>query len=129
VRRDWDLIRKILSEAEGKQPGQMLFDNEISGWPIAEVRGHIELLKDGGFVDAHVVHESSTGAHSIMVAHVSRLTFNGYDLLDTIRSKPVWEKTKKLAMDKGIELTLDAVKAFAKLALDHMLKGGGDLIV
>ena len=127
MKRDWDLIRTILSEAEAKPPGQMLFDSQISGWPIDEVRGHIDMLKDARFIEAHVLKGSGLGAATIVDAHVSGLTFKGHDLLDTIRSKTVWEKTKKLAKEKGVELTFDAVKALAKMALDYVLKGGGDL--
>jgi len=45
------------------------------------------------------------------------LTWEGHDLLDTLRSKPVWERVKKTAQEKGIELTFDAVKALGKAAL------------
>ena len=46
------------------------------------------------------------------------LTWQGHDLLDTLRSKPVWERIKTTAKDKGIELTFDAVKVLGKMALD-----------
>ncbi|WP_079744105.1 DUF2513 domain-containing protein [Pseudomonas aeruginosa] len=49
------------------------------------------------------------------------LTWAGYDLLDTIRSKAVWERIKSTAQDKGIELTFDAVKALGKYALDWVI--------
>jgi hypothetical protein len=127
VKRDWDLIRTILSEAEAKSPGQLMFDSEISGWPIDEVRGHIDMLKGARFIEAHVLKGSALGAATIVDAHVSELTFKGHDLLDTIRSKTVWEKTKKLAKEKGVELTFDVVKTLGKIALDFVLKGGGDV--
>jgi len=37
----------------------------------------------------------------------------------------VWERIKATAKDKSIELTFDAVKALGKVALDHVLKQGG----
>ena len=49
------------------------------------------------------------------------LTWQGHDLLDTLRSKPVWEKIKTTAREKGIELTFEAVKALGKLALQSVL--------
>lgn len=39
----------------------------------------------------------------------------------TIRRKPVWERIKKTAQEKGIELTFDAVKALGKAALTTIL--------
>ncbi len=49
------------------------------------------------------------------------LTWEGHDLLDTIRSKPIWEKIKSLAQAKGIELTFDAVKALGVFAYKQIL--------
>jgi hypothetical protein len=40
-----------------------------------------------------------------------QLTMRGHDLLDTIRSKPV----------SGVELTFDAIKALAAVALPQVL--------
>ena len=52
------------------------------------------------------------------------LTWQGHDLLDTLRSKALWERIKTTAKEKGIELTFDTVKALGKLALDYVLKQG-----
>lgn len=41
----------------------------------------------------------------------------GHELLDTMRSKPVWERTKKVAAEKGIELSFEAVRLLAVRAL------------
>jgi hypothetical protein len=45
------------------------------------------------------------------------LTWRGHELLDTIRSKPVWEKIKSTVQEKGIELTFDTVIALGKVAV------------
>jgi hypothetical protein len=49
------------------------------------------------------------------------LTWQGHDLLDTIRSKAIWEKIKSTAREKGIELTFDAVKTLGKAALGALV--------
>lgn len=53
------------------------------------------------------------------------LSWAGHDLLDTLRSKPVWERIKTTAKEKGPELTFDAVKALVKVALEYVIKQGG----
>lgn len=50
-----------------------------------------------------------------------RLTMTGHDLLDTMRSKPVWEKVKETAQSKGIELTFEAVKMRGTWALKQVI--------
>ena len=51
------------------------------------------------------------------------LTWAGHDLLDTLRSKPVWERIKMTAKDKGIELTFEAVKMLGSVALKSVVGG------
>jgi hypothetical protein len=124
VKRDWDLIRAVLTQVEAKAPGQFLSDTEVSGWSLADVRGHIAMLKEAGYLDARVLKGTGPGVGFIQAAQVAGLTYQGADLLDMLRSESVWQKTKALAKEKGIELTLDSIKALAKIALDIVLKGG-----
>jgi Hypothetical protein (DUF2513) len=78
------------------------------------------MLWDGGYLDG-------ADAGSLQGPHLMapELTWAGCDLLDTLRSRPVWERIKTTASEKGIELTFDAVKAIGKIALDYVLKQGG----
>jgi hypothetical protein len=45
------------------------------------------------------------------------LTWEGHELLAMLRSKPVWEKIKSTAQEKGIELSFDTVVALDKAAV------------
>lgn len=45
------------------------------------------------------------------------LTWRGHDLLNSLRSKAVWERIKTTAKEKSLDLTFDTVKALGKLAL------------
>lgn len=80
---------------------------------------HLLLLKDAGFV-AGVDASNLRGPCLIC----PELTWQGHELLDLIRSKTVWAKVKKMAKDKGLELSLDVVKRLGKLALDQVLGEG-----
>ena len=44
-----------------------------------------------------------------------------HELLDTIRSKPVWDKIKSTALDKGLELTFDVVKVLGAKAISLII--------
>ncbi|MDC4272652.1 DUF2513 domain-containing protein, partial [Acinetobacter baumannii] len=52
---------------------------------------------------------------------VNDLTWQGHELLDTVRSKPVWDKIKSTALDKGLELTFDTVRAIGAKVIELMI--------
>lgn len=116
MQRDWDLIRAILTEAEKKQPGQMMMDSEVQGFDIALVREHIWMLDKAGYLRG----KFQRGAAMCLSAIVLEITFKGYDLLDTIRAVPIWEKIKQLAKEKGLELTFDVVKELGGIVVKQI---------
>jgi len=136
MRRDWDLIRKQLSDVEEENdlfseipPEPVLADQ---GWDTYETQleeyrgienrigGHYELLVKSGYIDGLKVIRSSDGSFHYGT-HSPRLTMAGHDLLDTMKTPSIWENIKVTAKTKGIELTFDAIKALGKLALEGAL--------
>jgi hypothetical protein len=71
------------------------------------------LLINANFIDGNILSNLDTDED----VHVKCLTWQGHELLDTIRSKPVWDKIKSTALDKGLELTFDTVKLLGAKAL------------
>jgi hypothetical protein len=118
MQRDWELIRKILLAVEANPPGQTVGMSAISGVDPGIVGSHISMLKDAGFLKAAIL-PGFGGA--IRGAEISELTFAGHDLLDTIKSHGVWEKVKTTAKEKGVELSFEAVKTLAALALKQII--------
>ena len=101
MKRDDDLIRKLLLECEASEewlfpmPGLLIDsskDEEIK-------RYHLLLLSDAGFLT-----KPASGTF--------RLTAQGHDFLDAIRSEDIWKKTKDGAAKIG-GMTLDILKAVA----------------
>jgi hypothetical protein len=120
MKRDWDLVREVLAEVEALDPAT--FD-VIRYGPLRKSANPAKdaqavLLWRAGFIEG--ADASSLDQGDSVIAE--RLTWAGHDLLDTIHSKPVWERVKTLAKDKGIELTFDAVKALGKVAIDLLIK-------
>lgn len=141
MKRDWDLIREQLLAIEEdrdfkssvlagveKEPVWVdgLTENEhyaaVAEYRAREERvmGHLQLLIEGGYIDGVKVQRSLSGEYMYGLFK-PRLTMKGHDLLDTMRSKPVWERVKSTAKSKGVELTFDAIKALAALALQQVL--------
>ena len=114
MKRDWDVIRDILIEVEAL--GSTRFET-IQYGPACESDDvqkdtHGILLWKGGFIEG--TDASLQGGNAVLA---ESLTWAGHDLLETIRSRAVWERIKSMAKEKGIELTFDAVKALGTVAL------------
>lgn len=132
MKRDWDLIRKQLTDVEEendlfadippeptwKDQEWPLYEKQLNEYRAIEGRifGHFELLVKSGYIDGLQLVRSADGLFSYGL-HNPRLTMSGHDLLDTMRSATIWEKIKVTAKTKGIELTFDAIKALGALAL------------
>lgn len=124
MKRDWDVIREVLIEVEGLSEQQRNtfgygLGDEHAGDDPAKGE-HALLLWKAGFIEAI---DSGTMAGPAILS--PELTWQGHELLDTVRSKPVWERIKSTAKEKGLELTFDVVKGLGKLALDYVLSRGG----
>jgi hypothetical protein len=111
MKRDWDMIRDILTKLEE-------FSNEegslnLSSFPRdkhAEISYHMELLIESGLVNGQMSEEFGPEPEDFFV---TRLTWQGHEFLDSIRNDTVWQKTKKSFFSQGISMTFDLVKSFA----------------
>ena len=137
MQRDWDFVRELLSDIEEDKDifvalpdepkwgdfSESEFQRQLSEHRAFHRRffGHLELLVDNGHVEGIELVRSADGLFSYGISD-PRLTMAGHDLLDTMRSKTVWEKVKSTAKSKGIELTLDSIKPLAAFALKSLLE-------
>lgn len=139
MKRDWDLLRKQLTDIEAGHDvladipdapkwtdglAWEAYDSLAKEQRTVEERiaGHLELLIDSGYVEGLQVLRGADN-HFAYGRSAPRLTMAGHDLLDTMRSATTWESIKSTARTKGIELTFDAIKALAGYALKHALGG------
>lgn len=136
MKRDWDLIRQQLTDIEeDKDPTSQLpeppknTDHTEAEFAILKnkydqeanrVFGHLGLLIEDGYIDGIEIDEYLDGTKYCLL-YSPRLTMKGHDLLDTIRSKGVWERVKTKAKSEGIELTFDAIKQLSSWALKNIL--------
>jgi hypothetical protein len=142
MKRDWDLIREqLLAIEEGKDFKATVLaevperapewrDNQTEADHNAamedyhkrseRVFGHLQLLIESGYVDGIKVQQGLSNEYMFSLWS-PRLTMAGHDLLDTMRSKRMWETIKSTAKSKGLDLTFDTIKAIAAAAVKGLL--------
>ena len=136
MKRDWDLLQKQLAEIEEEkdvfsdlpnQPkwithteNEFLEEQKAYMTNEARILGHLEMLIDNGYIEGITILRGIDGHFSCSVSN-PRLTMAGHDLLDTLRSTPIWESIKSTAKSKGIELSFDAIKALGISAIKQFM--------
>ncbi|MCY3807944.1 MAG: DUF2513 domain-containing protein [Gemmatimonadetes bacterium] len=120
MKRDMDLMRKILLAVEAR-PNPQSFDLvEIPGHQQEEVSYHVKLLGDAGYLD--VYDRRALGPDGYRYAP-SDLTNAGHDFLDGIRSKSIWEAAKQKLHKIGGTAPLDVVQSLLTSILKEKLLG------
>ena len=107
MERDWDTIRDILLEIENLHGRRVLFDFWMTSNKEDMVRNyHYGLLLDNGYVSNNYNNPGSVYA-------IEFLTWEGHELLDSIRDESVWERTKSRLSTVGGSLSLDLLRILA----------------
>jgi hypothetical protein len=113
MKRDMNLIRAVLIETEKLPDDDAMHDIAVQGFTEAEISNHVRLSDEAGFIDA----EDLTTLSGVCWKP-KRLTYEGHEFLDSIRSDTVWEKAKALTLKSTGTLTIEGLK----IALPHVLK-------
>lgn len=121
MQRDMELIRKILFAIEERYVDTALIGNEMSieGYDMKTVAYHCAILHDAGMVYDY---KGQYADGELYVFGVGRLTWDGHEFLDKIKSDTVWNKTKDTMKKQGIPFVLDAVKQIATAITTAMIQ-------
>jgi Hypothetical protein (DUF2513) len=120
LKRDLDLIRRILIAAEGIDPSiPYLPASEFADVLPAVMGEHLKLMTESDLVEADW-DLSISGV--VIPGAIMRLKNPGHDFLAAIRDETIWKKTKVKIKDSVGTTTLEMVKVvatgLAKVALD-----------
>jgi len=91
MKRDMDLIRKMLLEIESNEHGFAPDKIEILGYTQEQINYHALLLGEAGL--AKIFETTSHGDRSPQ-AVVTRLTWAGHEFLDSARENQIWNQAK-----------------------------------
>ena len=115
VQRNMELVRAILLKIEAA-PTEQLLDVHITGHTDEEISYHVMLLHKAGLVEAVDCSHMQANCWKPL-----RLTWDGHEFIDAVRSDTFWKKTKSFVVEKTGTLTLEAVKAAIPIVLKTLL--------
>lgn len=85
MKRDYELIRKILLKVEANNGQCLVYSNPHETYQCV-------IMKDAGLLDG-LIHENAD-------AFVSCITWEGHNFLNSIREETVWKKSKRKSVTK-----------------------------
>ena len=91
MKRDMELIRKILLHVEAIPTPYNFNLVDVPGHEQEEISYHVKLLGDAGYMEVHDL--LAFGPNGYRYAPKA-LTNAGHDLLDSMRDRSIWEKAK-----------------------------------
>ena len=114
MKRNWDLIRWILDQAESRKGGHALvltigvyngshYKLDIGEHDFGEVCEHILLLGDAGLAEVRELGRTYEGSAGVAI---DRLTMNGHDFLEAAKNDTIWNKAMNTVKEKGNSVTL-----------------------
>jgi len=121
MKRDFELVRKLLFFFEAKEDPSVIEVPPIEGYPENIIKYHCTLLYDAGFLRCEPV-RSSTSERVIKVLPFE-LTWDGHEFLDNIRSEGAWQEIKKFSKEKGLALSFNIVNELAKKLIINVISG------
>jgi len=124
MKRDMDLVRKILFIVEKHPHGFYLQQVNVEEYTPEQIGYHIFLMGEAGLVSA--IDTSSMDSES-PEAILKNLTWAGYDFLDACRDEGRWNQAKEI-FSRLDGVTFDVAKqvlvGLMTAAATQLLKGG-----
>ncbi len=111
MKRDFELVRKLLLFFEERETPERIDVPPIEGYEEFTIKTHLVLLHDAGLLRCEPV-TSSTSDRVIYVIPFE-LTWEGHEFLGKIRDDKVWNKIKTVISSKGGSLVFSVINRLA----------------
>ncbi len=114
MKRDMDLIRKLLLQLEGEQV-------DLNEYESSQIEFHKALIWEKGLAEGpKPIYSYQRGTKTVGRAILEKLTWEGYDFLDGIREESRWMKVKDHLKGAGKIVTLESVKQAIKVLFEQV---------
>nr|DAS08118.1 MAG TPA: Transcriptional regulator, MarR/EmrR family, emrR, transcriptional regulator, DNA-binding [Caudoviricetes sp.] len=116
MKRDWELIRKILLKLEENSDDTPLEADIFKNKSQELVAYHYKILAQAELIE--IEDNSSLDGEDYCA---KALTWQGHEFLDKIRNDTVWNKSKAMLKNKGIDLSFDVLKSAATTIISQLI--------
>jgi hypothetical protein len=117
MKRDMDLVRKILSDIEACDD----IDGPLVSLNDPHAAYQAAILKEAGLVEATI---STDGFGRPVFAIVIRLTWAGHDFLDSTKDSEIWKMAKEHIIKPGVSWTFQILVEWLKAEGRRRFFGG-----
>lgn len=107
MKRDMELIRKILIYFEDKPDDKLVENLEIEGYDLTIIQHHLVMIFEAGFIAAE---PERTNTGRVFKVYPFRLTWEGHEFLAAARNDSIWMKTKKTILSKISDIPFSLLK-------------------
>lgn len=124
MKRDWDLIRRILLEIENSpdmetflnfsESGYLYTDN-LKDYEKEKIIYHIQLLVNAGFI--------STNVDLYGEQEITGLSWKGHEYAEKLRDTARWEMIKSYISEKGLDLGSDTIMSLIRKGINKIIDG------
>ena len=102
MKRDMELIKALLLSLEETDT-----IGEIEGYSDQQIGYHAALLQDAGLITQEGYYNSDVSAAMLLG---TRMTWSGHEFLDAARNKTLWERAKKITLERTGSLSFEVLK-------------------
>ncbi|WP_083339127.1 DUF2513 domain-containing protein [Chromobacterium sphagni] len=110
MKRDLDLIRKILLRIENQPHDACGYSLSMEGYDQGIVDSHLDLMLEANLIKGHVLRHQGVVAQFL----VDGLTWGGHDFIDASKNDTVWAAAKEKVLKPGLSFTFDLLKEWLK---------------
>ena len=121
MKRDMDLVRKILLACEAEPSGWAPSPLVVEGYTEAQIGFHVMLMAEAGLIQGKNITSSKSQGPQWLPGP---MTWAGYEFLDASRDEGTWGKAKA-AVSKVGGFSFDVLKA---ILVKYMAEQAGQLM-
>lgn len=119
MKRDLDLIRRILLDIEALPVGQSRDSIKYPEYDQPTIGQHINLLHQAGLIEAIIQKVKPT--NRVVKFTITGLTWKGHDFLDLVKNDSIWNKAKEKFIKPGVSFSFELLFAWLKAQAKEQL--------
>lgn len=106
MKRDMELVRKILLAIEGQESGYAPKDLMINGYTQEQILYHVFIMIEGGLIEGIKVNNFNSKSPE---AIPTRLTWSGHEFIEVARNDTLWKKAMTIVQEKGGSISISVL--------------------